>query len=59
MTEVLRASADGYTLGEMGNGQAISVSLFNHLPYDVLKDFGRRKFRDAARGTGQLALPNA
>jgi tripartite-type tricarboxylate transporter receptor subunit TctC len=39
MTEVLRASADGYTLGEMGNGQAISVSLFNHLPYDVLKDF--------------------
>lgn len=39
MTEVLRAPADGYTLGEMGNGQAISVSLFNHLPYDVLKDF--------------------
>ena len=39
MTEALRAPADGYTLGEMGNGQAISVSLFNHLPYDVLKDF--------------------
>lgn len=39
MTEVLRAPADGYTLGEMGNGQSISVSLFNHLPYDVLKDF--------------------
>lgn len=39
MTEVLRAPADGYTLGEMGNGQTISVSLFNHLPYDVLKDF--------------------
>jgi putative tricarboxylic transport membrane protein len=39
MTEVLRAPADGYTLGEMGNGQAISVSLFNHLPYNVLKDF--------------------
>jgi len=39
MTEVLRARADGYTLGEMGNGQAISMSLFNHLPYDVLNDF--------------------
>lgn len=39
MTEVLKAPADGYTLGEMGNGQSISVSLFNHLPYDVLKDF--------------------
>jgi tripartite-type tricarboxylate transporter receptor subunit TctC len=39
MTEVLRAPADGYTLGEMGNGQAISMSLFNSLPYDVLKDF--------------------
>ena len=39
MIEALRAPADGYTLGEMGNGQAISVSLFNHLPYDVLKDF--------------------
>jgi tripartite-type tricarboxylate transporter receptor subunit TctC len=39
MTEVRRAAADGYTLGEMGNGQAISVSLFKELPYDVLKDF--------------------
>lgn len=39
MTQVLHAPTDGYTLGEMGNGQAISVSLFNHLPYDVLKDF--------------------
>jgi tripartite-type tricarboxylate transporter receptor subunit TctC len=39
MTGVLHAPADGYTLGEMGNGQAISVSLFNHLPYDVLKNF--------------------
>jgi tripartite-type tricarboxylate transporter receptor subunit TctC len=39
MTEVQRAAADGYTLGEMGNGQAISMSLFNHLPYAVLKDF--------------------
>jgi tripartite-type tricarboxylate transporter receptor subunit TctC len=41
MTEVLRAPADGYTLGEMGNGQAISMSLFNKLPYDVLKDFSQ------------------
>jgi len=39
MTEVLRAAADGYTLGEMGNGQAISMSLFNSLPYNVLNDF--------------------
>jgi tripartite-type tricarboxylate transporter receptor subunit TctC len=39
MTEVLRARPDGYTLGEMGNGQAISVSLFQHLPYNVLTDF--------------------
>ena len=27
MTEVLRARSDGYTLGEVGNGQAISMSL--------------------------------
>jgi tripartite-type tricarboxylate transporter receptor subunit TctC len=39
MTEVLRAPADGLTLGEMGNGQAISMSLFSKLPYDVLNDF--------------------
>jgi tripartite-type tricarboxylate transporter receptor subunit TctC len=38
-TQVLRAAADGYTLGEIGNGQAISASLFNKLPFDVLKDF--------------------
>ena len=31
MTEVLRAPADGYTLGEIGNGQAIGASLFNRL----------------------------
>jgi tripartite-type tricarboxylate transporter receptor subunit TctC len=41
MMEVRRAPADGYTLGEMGNGQAIGVSLFNSLPYDVLKDFSQ------------------
>jgi tripartite-type tricarboxylate transporter receptor subunit TctC len=38
-TQVLRAAADGYTLGEIGNGQAISASLFSKLPFDVLKDF--------------------
>ena len=39
MSEVLRARPDGYTLGEMGNGQAISMSLFQKLPYNVLTDF--------------------
>src|SRR5262250_1302220 len=39
MTELLRAPTDGYTLGEMGNGQAISMSLFNNLRYDLLRDF--------------------
>jgi tripartite-type tricarboxylate transporter receptor subunit TctC len=39
MTEALRAPTDGYTLAEIGNGQAISASLFNRLPFDVLKDF--------------------
>jgi tripartite-type tricarboxylate transporter receptor subunit TctC len=39
MSEVLRAPPDGYTLGEAGNGQAISASLFKKLPFDILKDF--------------------
>ena len=39
MSEVLRARPNGYTLGEMGNGQAISMSLFQKLPYNVLTDF--------------------
>jgi tripartite-type tricarboxylate transporter receptor subunit TctC len=39
MTELLRAPTDGYTLGEMGNGQAISMSLFSNLRYDLLRDF--------------------
>ena len=39
MRSVLDAPADGYTLAEIGNGQAIGVSLFQHLPYNVLKDF--------------------
>ena len=41
MRAVLGASPDGYTLGEMGNGQAISASLFQNLPYDVLTDFAQ------------------
>ncbi len=41
MRAVLGAPADGYTLGEMGNGQAISTSLFQNLPYDVLTDFAQ------------------
>ena len=40
MRAVLGAPADGYTLGEMGNGQAVSTSMFN-LPYDVLEDFAQ------------------
>jgi tripartite-type tricarboxylate transporter receptor subunit TctC len=39
MRAVLSAAPDGYTLGEMGNGQAISMSLFQGLPYNMLKDF--------------------
>jgi tripartite-type tricarboxylate transporter receptor subunit TctC len=39
MTEARRAPADGYTLAEIGNGQAISASLFNKLPFNVLTDF--------------------
>jgi tripartite-type tricarboxylate transporter receptor subunit TctC len=39
MKGVLDAPADGYTLGEMGNGQSIATTLFTNLPYDVLKDF--------------------
>jgi tripartite-type tricarboxylate transporter receptor subunit TctC len=37
--EVLRAPADGYTLGVIGNGQAIGMSLFKARPYNVLTDF--------------------
>src|SRR5271170_1020366 len=41
MEAVLHAPADGYTLGEMGNGQTISMTLFKTLPYDVLRDFAQ------------------
>jgi putative tricarboxylic transport membrane protein len=39
MKAVLDGPADGYTLAEMGNGQAIATTLFTKLPYDVLRDF--------------------
>ena len=57
MTEVLKAPADGYTLGEMGNGQAISMSLFNSLPYDVLNDF--TQISVAASFEMLLAVPDS
>ena len=57
MTEVLRAPADGLTLGEMGNGQAISMSLFTKLPYDVLNDFSQVSV--AASFEMLLAVPDA
>jgi tripartite-type tricarboxylate transporter receptor subunit TctC len=55
MRAVLGAPADGYTLGEMGNGQSISMSLFQDLPYDVLNDFAQISL--AARYTMLLAVP--
>jgi tripartite-type tricarboxylate transporter receptor subunit TctC len=36
---VRSARPDGYTLALMSNGTAISVGLFNSLPYDPVKDF--------------------
>src|SRR5258708_7801020 len=36
---VLAAPADGYTLALVTNGTAISVPLFNSLPFDPVKDF--------------------
>jgi len=36
---VLDAPPDGYTLGVIGNGQAIAMSLFKTRPYNVLADF--------------------
>jgi tripartite-type tricarboxylate transporter receptor subunit TctC len=35
----LSGAKDGYTLALLTNGTAISVPLFNHLPFDPLKDF--------------------
>ena len=36
---VLAAPADGYTLGLVTNGTAISAALFNALPFDPTADF--------------------
>jgi tripartite-type tricarboxylate transporter receptor subunit TctC len=36
---VIASSPDGYTLALLSNGTAVSVSLFNKLPFDPLKDF--------------------
>ena len=36
---VLSAPADGYTLGLVTNGTAISAALFRHLPFDPTADF--------------------
>jgi tripartite-type tricarboxylate transporter receptor subunit TctC len=57
MRAMLSAPADGYTLGEMGNGQAISMSLFQNLPYDVLNDFAQISV--AASFAMLLAVPPA
>jgi tripartite-type tricarboxylate transporter receptor subunit TctC len=57
MTEVLRARPDGYTLGEMGNGQAISMSLFQNLPYNILTDFA--PIAITARFEMLLAVPDS
>jgi tripartite-type tricarboxylate transporter receptor subunit TctC len=54
MRAMLSSSADGYTLGEMGNGQAISTGLFN-LPYDPLNDFAQISI--AAKFVLLLAVP--
>jgi tripartite-type tricarboxylate transporter receptor subunit TctC len=56
MRAVLSAPADGYTLGEMGNGQSISMGLFQDLPYDVLNDFAQISL--AARYTMLLVVPS-
>jgi tripartite-type tricarboxylate transporter receptor subunit TctC len=36
---VLSSPADGYTLAVLTNGTAVSVGLFNKLPFDPVKDF--------------------
>jgi tripartite-type tricarboxylate transporter receptor subunit TctC len=56
MRAVLSSAADGYTLGEMGNGQAISMSLFQ-LPYNVVNDFAQISI--AASFAILLAVPPA
>jgi tripartite-type tricarboxylate transporter receptor subunit TctC len=36
---VIQSPADGYTLAVLSNGTAVSVGLFNKLPFDPVKDF--------------------
>src|SRR5881394_1147826 len=36
---VVSSARDGHTLALLSNGTAVSVSLFNNLPYDPLRDF--------------------
>jgi tripartite-type tricarboxylate transporter receptor subunit TctC len=36
---VVNAPHDGYTVGLLSNGTAISVGLFNHLPFDPVRQF--------------------
>jgi putative tricarboxylic transport membrane protein len=36
---VISSAPDGYTLALLSNGTAVSVSLFNKLPFEPLKDF--------------------
>ena len=36
---VVNAPPDGYTMGLVTNGTAISVAAFNHLPFDPVKQF--------------------
>jgi tripartite-type tricarboxylate transporter receptor subunit TctC len=36
---VARGPADGYTLGLLSNGTALSVGMFEHLPFDPVKQF--------------------
>jgi tripartite-type tricarboxylate transporter receptor subunit TctC len=55
MRAVLDSPADGYTLGVMGNGQAITSTLFQNLPYNVLKDF--TQISNAANFAMLLAVP--
>lgn len=38
-TAVARAQPDGYTMGLLSNGNAVSATLFKKLPYDSVKDF--------------------
>ena len=47
---VIAAPADGYTMGFVTNGTAISVDAFKHLPFDPVKQFAM------VAGLGQFNL---